>query len=231
MYLISLSQKVNTQSRNKLYYSKYEYCLQFYFAELSSIRNKTHAGVDEALAARSWMREVNFGGSWQYRRKRHEITEELIQDCHTLLDYFIRLPENYKLIISMDTGYFYTNSLQDITDLLNFPSVVFEQLKQAVVDIPENSIIIKSANHDFRTYFKSQFLSSLEHKNNLMEMLYNQKDIRLGPSMQVWFERFTVSKYLCDNYFVDHNDMGLITMIHLTCPVKIKHTLNIIRDK
>lgn len=231
MYLISLSQKVNAQSRNKLYYSKYEYCLQFYFPELGSLRNKTHAGVDEALNARSWMRQINFGGSWKYRSRAPEITDDLREDCHTLLDYFIHLPKSYKLTISLDTGYFYTNSLQNITDLLNYPSVVFEQLKQAVVDIPENSIVVKSANHDFRTYFKSQFLSSVEQKNNLMEMLYNQKDIRLGPGMKTWFERYTASKYVADNYFVDHNDMGLLTMIHLICPVKIKHTLNIIRDK
>jgi hypothetical protein len=206
--------------------------LQFYFPELSSVRNRTHAGVDEALNARSWMREINFGGSWKYRSpRRHEITDELREDCHTLLNYFIHLPKSYKLTISTDTGYFYTNSLQDVTDLLNYPGVIFEQLKQAVVDIPENSIVIKSANHNFRTYFKSQFLSTMKQKDNLMEMLYNQKDIRLGPAMQTWFDRYTSSKYIYDNYFIDHNDMGLLTMIHLICPVKIKHTLNILRDK
>lgn len=205
--------------------------MQFYFPELSSIRNRTHAGIEESLNARSWMRTVNYGGSWRYKLKTHDITDELRSDCHTLLDYFIHLPNTHKLTISMDTGYFYTNSLQDITDLLNYPGVVFEQLKQAVVDVPANSIKIKSAKHDLRTYFKSQFLSSDEQKNNLMEMLYNQKDIRLGPGFKDWFERYTVSKYLADNYFVDHNDMGLITMINLVCPVKIKRTLNIIRDK
>ena len=210
----------------------YAYCMQFYFPELSALRNKTHAGIAAALKTRRHMRQVNFGGSWKYHRKQHEITDDLIENCHTLCDYFIQAPDKeYKLTISMDTGYIYTNNLQIITDLINLPGVKFEQLKEVSLDIPVDSIKIRSAKHDLRTYFKTQWLSSEEQKVNLQQMLYSQKDIRLSPSLSEWFERYTASKYIADNFFIDHNSMNIITMLSLVCPIKIKHTLHIIRDK
>lgn len=207
--------------------------MQFYFPELSAIRGKTHNSVDHALDSRAWARQINFGGSWRYGGMIPEITEELRTDCHLLCAFFITVPNDHKLTISMDTGFFYTNHLQDITDLLNFPQVMMEQLREAVVDIPQNSIVVKSAKHNLRTYFKSQHLSSTEQKNNLESLLLNQLEIRLSPGLLEWFTltRYEFSKYIADNYFIDHNDTGILTMISLVCPIKIKHTLNIIRDK
>lgn len=230
--LTNISQKIKTQSRNKLYFDKYEYCLQFYFPELSSIRERTHSGVDNALNARTWARQINFGGSWRYNNRiGPDITDELRADCHLLCTFFIELVNDHKLIISCDTGYFYTNHLQDITDLLNYPQVMMEQLKQAITDIPANSIVLKSSAHSLRTYFKSQHLANNEQKDNLRNILYNQKNIRLGPSFSEWFTRYEFSKYIADNYFIDHNDMGILTLVSLACPIKIKNTLTIIRDK
>jgi len=231
LYLTNSNLKINSHSRNKLYHSKYRYCLQFYFPELSAIRSKTHSGVDNALDSRAWARQINFGGSWRYSSAIPEITEELRTDCHLLCAFFINLKNAHKLTISMDTGYFYTNDLQEVTDLLNFPQVMMEQLREAVVDIPENTIVIKSAKHSLRTYFKGQHLASTEQKNNFRELLYNQTEIRLSPGLREWFTRYEFSKYIADNYFIDHNDTGILTMISLVCPIKIKHTLNIIRDK
>lgn len=229
--MTSSNLKINSESRNKLYYDKYQYCLQFYFPELSAIRGKTHSNVDHALDSRAWARQINFGGSWSYRSMAPEITDELRADCHLLCAFFINVPNDYKLTISMDTGYFYTNHLQDITDLLNFPQVMTEQLREAVTDIPKNTIVIKNSNHLLRTYFKSQHLTSDEQKNNLQTLLINQSDIRLSPGLLEWFTRYEFSKYIADNYFIDHDDTGILTMINLVCPIKIKHTLNIIRDK
>lgn len=231
MFLTNSNLKIDIQSRNKLYYGQYKYCLQFYFPELSAIRGKTHSGVDHALDSRAWARQINFGGSWRYGATIPEITDELRADCHLLCSFFINLKNNHKLTISMDTGYFYTNNLQDITDLLNFPQIMMEKLKEAVTDIPENSIVVKSSEHSLRTYFKSQHLSSTEQKNNFKELLYNQDEIRLSPGLNDWFIRYEFSKYIADNYFIDHNDTGILTLISLVCPIKIKHTLNIIHDK
>lgn len=229
--MTNLSLKISTESRNKLYYSQYRYCLQFYFPELSAIRSKTHSGVDQALDGRAWARQINFGGSWRHRVMIPEITDELRTDCHLLCSFFINLPNDYKLVISVDTGYFYTNHLQDVTDLLNFPQVMMEQLREAVEDIPKNSIVIKNSKYQFRTYFKAQHLSNTQQKENLKNFLLQQAEIRLGPGLHEWFSRYEFSKYIADNYFIDHNDTAILTMINLVCPIKIKKTLNIICDK
>ena len=229
--MTNLNLKINTESRNKKYYDKYQYCLQFYFPELSALRGKTHSSVDHALDGRLWARQVNFGGSWLMRSDIPQITDELRSDCHLLCAFFINVPNDFKLTISMDTGYFYTNHLQDITDLLNFPQVMMEQLREAVVDIPKDTIVIKNSKYLLRTYFKSQHLSNNEQKNNLKKLLLNQSNIRLSPGLDEWFTKYEFSKYIAENYFVDYNDIGIITLIRLVCPVKIKHTLNIIRDK
>jgi len=214
-----------------LYFDQYRYCLQFYFPELSALRGKTHSSVDHALDNRAWARQINYGGSWRYQPAIPEITQELRADCHLLCAFFINLPNNFKLTISYDTVYFYTNHLQDVTDMLNFPQVMFEQLREAVVDIPKNSIVIKSAKHSLRTYFKSQHLTNTEQKTSLKNYLLAQKEIRLSPGLSEWFTKYELSKYISDNYFIDHNNTSILTMLSLVCPIKIKNTLNIIRDK
>lgn len=229
--MINLSQKIKQESKNDLFFSKFKYCLQFTLAELSVIRGRTHEQVEKLLETRKKARNINYGGTWRYLSHSRKITEEVRENCHDVCSYFKNLSIDHKLVISLDTGYFYVNDLQFVTNLLDYPGINFLALREAVNEIPTDSIIVKKSNFDFRSYFKSQHLSNVDQKNNLMNMLYNQKNIRLSPSFNEWFTRYTHSKYLADYYFIDYNDKSILTMINLVCPIKIKKTFNIIRDK
>lgn len=225
-------QKVNylQENRSHLYFNEYSHLVTFSLPELSAIRDRSHKTIDRVCKVRQNLngRMKNFGGSWMHRYQR-PISDDMVADLHNMLDWMLAQTSSYKLKISQDFGYFYTNSHEQVQDLHNLEYIRIHSAKQVQVDVPPNSIRIKKSKYLFRTYFKNQSLS-IDDKQKLYTMLQNQP-VRLGPGFNEWFQRYPMSKYVCDNFFVDHNDENILLLIGLTSGIKIKRTLNIISDK
>lgn len=202
----------------------------FSLPELSAIRDRSHKIIDRVCEARQNLnaRMKNFGGSWMHSHTR-PITDDVIVNLHNFLDWMLSLNDSYKLKISQDVGYFYTNSDDHVQDLHSLEYIKIHNAKQVHVDVPPNSIRIKKSKYLFRTYFKNQSLNN-DDKERLYALLQNQP-VRLGPSLSEWFHRYTFSKYVCDNFFIDHNDENIILLLGLASSIKIKRTVNIISDK
>lgn len=222
---------IDKVGRDKLFYDQYEYCLKFLFTELSSLRERNHDSIKRTLKSRSYLRSINFGGSWRYNNLvNNNITSKTIDSCLNFCDFLNAIQQDFKLVISLDQGFMYTNDFDLVADLCEYQDVHGLELKQAIVDRPKNSIVIKNSQHNFRTYFKSQNLVG-NQKEQLANFLENQADIRIGPGTRDWISRYRFSNYVADNYFVDHNDEAFLTMLSLVSPIKIKKTVTIINDK
>jgi len=89
---------------------------------------------------------------------------------------------------------------------------------------------LKNPQYAYRTYFKNQRLRH-EDKERLAEFLKTQAEVRTGPGFNDFLENWNNYHYVQQNHFVDHNDLGVITMLQLVCPIKIKKTLELISDK
>lgn len=229
LFLTNLNQKIETVGRDRLYYDRYEYCVYFRMQDASAVKLDNHKKIDEYLEHQHWRRKINYGGSWRWQTFRHPITDASTKNCHTAHDHLKAITKGYKLTTSYDCGYLYLEDLAGAVNFLKSPGITVDIVKQAVVDRPKDSMIIKSAKHSFRTYFKNQRME-LEQKQNLVNFLQGRTDVRLSPGMQEWTTRYNTHRYVCDHYFVDHNNDGFLTMLALVSSIKIKKTVTLLTE-
>jgi len=168
----------------------------------------------------------NFGGSWRTPR---EITDQHREHCHAMCD-FLLAQQNYKITVSQDWGYFYTNDLAAVRGMEQLSYIVPLSVKQAQLNRPRNTLVIQNSQHEYRTYFKPGRISARD-KENLQSFLGNQENIRLGPALKNFFTRSITYHYINDNFFIDHNGQGILTMLSLVRPNCVRKTVKLLRDK
>ena len=226
---------IKTESRDSLLFGEYEYCAKFYGSRVAGIRRLSHKIADRYVDYQYTAdRVINPGGSWKgsfgVSKDRLDVIRQQKQNLHTLVDFFVDLENKYKLTVSGDFGYFYTNNFDDIKQLKKHDFLDIKNIKQAVVDLPPNSMRICSAKHDIRTYFSNQKITS-EQKHNFKQFIESQTEVRASPGLQSFFYRYPGYFYISDNYFVDYDTESFLTMLKLVAPVKIRKTVTLIRDK
>lgn len=220
------------ESRDRLWYDKFEYCVKFYIANLSAIRSMSHDSLDRYMTNfYNFDRVKNYGGSWYQKNFYHDQKQENTRkNLHQMIDFFTNIDSDYKLMISCSDGYFYTNTLNDIDAIKNYEFVKVLEQKKCLIDIPRNSMIVKNAKHNLRTYFKNQRIT-IDQKNNLQNFISSQTQIRLSPTFFEFFNRYPKYTYIADNYFIDYDDLQFLTMLSIVAPVKIRKTVTLLRDK
>lgn len=219
---------VNVARRDRLYFDRYEYCFSFGMDEMSCLREMDHDTIDRMIHNRNtWrQRSPNFGGSW--RGRRGQITEEQRVDCHAMCD-FLQAQQDYKLMISGDWGYIYTNNMSLIRTMETLNYVRPLGIKQSVIDRPRDTLLIKNSRHEFRTYFRAQRLEQRQ-RFALIQWLTSQESLRIGPGLTE-FVKNEKHYYINDNFFIDHDGMGVITMLNLVLPKATRKTVKLLRDK
>ena len=185
--------------------------------------------IDQYMEHHEWRRKINYGGSWQWHIFRHPITEHTISNCHKAHKHLKSIKERYKLKTTYDYGYLYINDLESAKNLLSSPGVTIDSVKQVIVDRPKNTMVIKSAKHNLRTYLKTQSIE-IDQKQILINFLKSINNIRLSPGLEEWTTKYNNYRYITDNYFVDHDDDGFLTMLALVSPIKIKKTVTLLTE-
>lgn len=221
--------KIKQTTRDRLFYDTYKYSCKFIVPELSALRELDHKRIDYVIQLRknNESRFTNFGGSWS--RYQRPITDQIIMNLHQLCDLLLAQTDSFKFTISGDIGHIYTNNTELLDSFNEEDFIKILSYREACLNIPRNSIQIKRSNYSSRTYFKTQRVT-LEEKERLKD-IFQQNDIRVGPSFTEWLTKFPLSKYVSDNYFIDHNTNDILTLLSLATGIKIKKTLTIISDK
>ena len=162
-------------------------------------------------------------------RLHNEITEEVEQNLYDFADILRNSGVDFKLVISANCGWVYTNSLELIGQLKPMRMLTGKKYSEAVIDRPKNTIQLKNPRHQFRSYFKITKITS-QQKDMLINFLNNQQSsIRISPALGEWM---TSAFYRTQDYFfVDHNEMSWLTMLSLVHPGIIRKTQQIIQAK
>jgi hypothetical protein len=223
-------------TKDRLFYSRFQYCLGFNLDEATCLRELDHANIDELIQRRKQWQEVaqqrwinGRQNTTILSRRWKEITEKTVADLHSVADVLLTSTAEFKLVVSVHQGYVYTNDLVLLAKLDGMSELTFKTRTQAQVDRPQNTIRLKKSNYNFRSYFKTLHLSAQE-KQQLVNFLKTQQDfVRSSPAMIQWtkdpFNR------LQDYYFVDHDSPQWLTLISLVCPGIIRKTMQILTDK
>jgi hypothetical protein len=163
------------------------------------------------------------------KRQFNEITDEVEQNLYDFADILRNSATDFKLVVSTNYGWVYTNNIKLISQLKSMRMLTGKKYSEAVIDRPKNTIRLKNPGHGYRSYFKITKLTAVQ-KDHLMDFLSNQKDsIRLSPALQRWIDQpFNRTQ---DYFFVDYDTSSWLTMLALVNPGLIRKTMQIIQAK
>jgi len=224
-------------AKDRLFYDQFEYCISFQLAEISALRELDHARIDDMIERRKQWREMA-QQRWIKGQRSHgtimsrswrDITDLTLANLHSLADVLLTTVASYKLVVSVDQGYVYTNELALINQLEAMPELRHKTYTQARIIRPKNTIQLKNPGHEYRTYLRAIILSAQE-KRVLIDFLQNQQGhIRMSPGLKNWVhDPFTRTQ---DYFFVDHNGSSWLSMLSLVRPGIVRKTLQIVAAK
>jgi len=209
----------------------------FYLDEVSCLRDLDHDMIDDTMERRRQWREIA-QQRWVNGRQKHgvilrrswrEITEKTIENLHSVAEQLLTTSAQYKLVVSVNQGYIYTNDLSLIDQLSVISELTYKTYTQAHINRPKNTIVLKNPQYQFRTYFKLMKLTE-QQKDQLMDFLHGQSGhVRVSPGLARWFD---MPFNRCQDYFfVDHNTESWLTMLSLVHPGIVRKTMHIIPAK
>lgn len=219
--MVSLSltpqHKFDQVKRNDLFYGQFCYSARFYLKEASALRELNHESVDLTLNKRS---------NWGNKTITSDDRKNVHETCATLLG----LQNPYKTMISMNWLYFYTNNLSDIDSLCaNTPMEKLGHVSEVVITHPKNTIGLKNPKHAYRTYVRSHRPTD-QQKESLREFVkHNKKFIKISQGLRNFLKAKQPRYYMSDYYFIDHNDMKMVTALALMNPGLVRKTMPIVQ--
>jgi hypothetical protein len=203
-------------SRDRLFYDRYEYSVQFHLHGAGCCRNP--AAVNQAIM---WRNGVNH---WTNR----QITDKHSTDLHNWLAQLNQL-DDHKVIYYSNHVYLYTNSQEDIEHISQLEYAQHLEASKCVIDRPRDTIVLKSPTHKYRTFFKERYMEKTQADILRKFLLSRQDCFRITRNLTRKLEKNSMF-YTSNYYFVDHNDMNDIVMLQLVCPGIVRKTLAI-QDK
>ena len=226
--------------KDRLFYDRFQYCISFGLAEISCLREQELdcARISRMLdrrkqwreiAQQRWITQKQNAQQTILKRQFNEITDEVEQNLYDFADILRNSATDFKLVVSTNYGWVYTNNIKLISQLKSMRMLTGKKYSEAVIDRPKNTIRLKNPGHGYRSYFKITKLTAVQ-KDHLMDFLSNQKDsIRLSPALQRWIDQpFNRTQ---DYFFVDYDTSSWLTMLALVNPGLIRKTMQIIQAK
>jgi hypothetical protein len=221
--------------KDRLYYDRWQYGMNFCIDEASALRELDHDSIDQIIKAREHWRNIsqqrwNRGSTilMSGRRKKF-ITAETARNLHELADVLIQTKHEFKIVISFDIVWIYSNHPELFEQVKKLCFISDPSFTQASVKLPRNTVVLKKSPHKYRSYFRTYKLT-MEQKQQLSNFLSNnQTHVRLSPSLTAWLN----NKFLRvqDYFFVDYTADTWMTMLALIDPRLIRKTMQIQQAK
>ena len=209
--------------------------MTFYLPEGSCLRELDHDAIEATIEGRRRWRQIQ-QQRWQRGQTilvntghYQEITKKIADDLHTVARVLIENSNKFKIVVSINTVWVYTNELSLLTKLADLSCVKDMSFTEAVINKPRDVVLLKNPKHTHRSYFRYKKITQ-QQKHNLVKFLENQQNfVRLSPSLLDWLDnRFFRSQ---DYFFIDHDGVNWLTMLGLVCPDIIRKTMQIEQAK
>ena len=201
--------------------------MAFQMAEINVLRgNLDHQRITQTINnRRAWQRQQHSQYQW---RGYIPILDHVEKDLHALCDVLLSASSPYKLVVSAQSGWIYTNDVTLLKQLSNLPYIVSKFYTSVYIDRPRDTIKLKNSTHKFRGYFRAQRLTD-EERVKLKNFLSNYQDVvRLSPALMHWKNRSR--NWLSEHYFLDYSEQQWQLMLALVHPKLIRKTLDIITN-
>ncbi len=227
---LNLGHKENT---DRLYYDQYRYSLKLRMKDFSCLREirNPDATVESAFLVVSKRFEQRLNYSRFYNRNsysdefssnRHDL-ENLLEMLKTL--WTVR--DQIKPVFSGDWGYVYSNDRQLLQSIANQDYVHAYYIKEAVVNRPKDTIVLRSSPYLYRSFLKDRQWTN-DDKTRMQTYLENQPGIKISRGLTRWLKYDTRWPWSRRYHYFDHSDAKIELMLQLICPGIIRTTMPII---
>lgn len=229
--------KFKKVNKDRLYYDQFRYCLGFSLSEVTALRSLDHDEIDSTIERRKAWRQSS-QKRWASNRPkfvpaiRHnfpEITDQVVQNLHALADLLTATTAEFKLVISVNRAWIYSNNLKFLNQLDALECLADKHYSQAQVSRPKNTIQLKKSKFAYRSYFRFGKLTPQQVSNLVGFFENHQEHIRISPALLEWTAM--PSTRFQDYFFIDHDSASWITMISLIHPGLVRKTLDIVCAK
>lgn len=225
--------KIKISKRDSLFYERYEFCVRLLIHYAGAIRDLKFENLQEDLDRvksridyRLNMYSSNHQSHSVYRyTESHQYLSNIVGQLHKMSEY--------KLVIGYDTLYIYSNNKDKLREVVdNLPHHgrgAFPKMSQARITHTPDTVVLQNSPHRYRSYFKQTVLNHTE-REHVRNWLLNQGDaVRLSPGLTAWCNLVKDNARMYGNYFFDHDEPRLLSMLGLVRPGLIKCTKNIVR--
>jgi hypothetical protein len=233
MYTRILPPQIQCESRDSLYFGKYEYVVSLHINEAWLLRNPSRTMVLERMRKRDQY-HLSVSGQALTSELTKENLMHAVDILETLHSTFIHRTYGH------NTFHVYTNDLRDVKILhKNYP--MESTAKQAAVVYPSGVVMLATEpKYPYRTYFREKNLPIVK-KQALWKWISNQTpDLVASPVTEKWFggpSKVTnpfgygwsgaSSDWCRGHYFVEHTDLSHITMLAMVCPGLTRKTVQV----
>jgi hypothetical protein len=213
---------------DRLFYDHWQYCIRFRLEEVNCLRYSLDAEkIDELLTRREVWRE-RVRQRWpqnNFVRPHSPITDTTRETLYAFADFLKCTTEPYKMVISVNQCWIYSNSPNLLERIDRLPFVNYAKFTESVIVRPRNTVAVRHPRHRYRSYFRATKLTDQE-KDRILSFLQGQTDIRTSPALTEWIA--TPFNRTQDYFFVDYNAETWLTMLSLVRPGLIRKTVQIV---
>ena len=215
---------------DRLFYDQYRYSLKLRMKDFSCLREMRKplvslSDVTETVARRFEQRtKLSY---WNWDRTvpvRNQFDLVCLSDLLTFLWPF---KDQIKPVFSGDWGYIYSNNKDLLQQIGDKHYVHVYYIKEAVVDRPKDTILLKSSAYKFRSFLQERRWTA-DDKARILTYLQNQSDIKISRGLTHWLKYDTRWPWTRRYYYFDHNDAKIELMLQLICPGIVRTTMPII---
>lgn len=220
--LLSNKIKIQTDPRDRLYFERWQYSIAFVQSRVCDIRG---------LNLEATKNLVDYKSQSKFQQGRY--TPDVIKNIYATLNFFAGETEPFKLTLSGNWAYVYTNDIALANRLVaSCPAAKVRFVKQAELSQPRDAVLLSHSEFAYRTYLRSMWVDD-QQIVNLDSFFDAQNSTNVSPckSLKLFLKSNTnyKSHWVANHYFIDHNDPGYPLMLSLVVPRIVRKTLPIVQ--
>lgn len=224
--------KIKIHRRPDLWHGKYDHCIRVWLHEAPCLRDITKDRErirTQIQRRRDWGRRLvaTMGGkqpgSWRWDSLN--VTDVDENNIMSMLDFLLAAKADYRKHILGDWMYFYSNDAAFIDSIEALPFLEHRKMQRSRIELSgtPGTVVLQESPYQYRSYFRGYMKLSDRQIDALQRYLAQQEDIRMSPALATWVQG-SRTHYIGDYFFIDHNDMGTITMLSLMVQGIIRRT-------
>ena len=228
------------ESRSSLYYNTYEYAMTWQQDEIGCIRSLDQNKMQSHIRMRM---DYEQRRNNQYNSYEHNFESKFTTRCRDNLEGMRALlaAETHpkKMVFFRNFLTVYTNNLGLHGRLMACDWIRSVDIKQAELNLPPDTILLKNPQYQYRTYFRGRSLGKTQ-KARLAAWIQTQSseitaskslqaflEIEPNPTRVLWWRSDATESY----YYIEHNSLQYETMLSMICPGMVRKTMPILKKQ